>query len=106
MKAEPFVVHGVQFRDAGQQPTESECFFICKDFWNVGFNRILINPQVRVAYTFDYYFLHNYIFIWNLDLTTNFFTWLFGNFIPGIPDSADLSENALLLSAKDYNNTF
>eukprot|EP00210_Caulerpa_lentillifera_P008024 g7661.t1 len=32
--------------------TQSECFFICHDYTDLGFDRIMIDPGVRVAYDF------------------------------------------------------
>lgn len=51
---------GVSFRsNAGVM--ESECFLICKDYWAAGFNRIILNPNIKVAYEYWYYFTAKYV---------------------------------------------
>jgi len=63
MDAKPFTNHGVRFRGRNYQSTcectQSECLLIAKDFREVGFNKIYINPSVKVSYEWKYYKLHN-----------------------------------------------
>lgn len=52
----------LQFRTSSPtEPFHSECFWICKDFWQKGRTQIFINPQVKVAYQPGWYFFHNYV---------------------------------------------
>eukprot|EP01116_Phalansterium_solitarium_P003446 TRINITY_DN14273_c0_g1_i1.p1 TRINITY_DN14273_c0_g1~~TRINITY_DN14273_c0_g1_i1.p1 ORF type:complete len:379 (-),score=85.36 TRINITY_DN14273_c0_g1_i1:101-1177(-) len=75
MSARPFIRKGVRFRanppdvlakfksgtlDKGVC-YHSECLLVCTDFRNAGFTNILLNAEVRVAYTRKHYVLHNYI---------------------------------------------
>jgi hypothetical protein len=78
MKATPFVEHKVRFRDPKQNESmESECYFICKDFWRLGFNHIYINPNVKVAYLPIFYYVHNY-FMSPVNIFTDWYYWFRG----------------------------
>lgn len=62
LQAEPFFKK-VAFRTSTEsQMYHSECFWICHDFWQAGYNRVLINPNVNVAYNQWFYYLHNVIY--------------------------------------------
>ncbi|UJR20244.1 hypothetical protein I4U23_023375 [Adineta vaga] len=76
MNAIPFMKYNVRFRqfEAGEND-ESECYFICKDFWKLGFDRIYINPNVKVAYTPMFYYLHKY-FMRPVNIFTDWYYWL------------------------------
>ncbi|CAF1097227.1 unnamed protein product [Adineta steineri] len=76
MKAAPFINHNVFFRQNQLDETmESECYFICKDFWKLGFNRIYINPNVKVAYSPIFYYLHKYC-MGPVNIFTDWYYWL------------------------------
>ena len=76
MKASPFMEHKVVFRDfRNGENRESECYFICKDFWSLGFDRIYINPNVKVAYLPAFYYFHNYL-MRPLNIFTDWYYWL------------------------------
>ena len=75
MRASPFIEQKLLFRDREEgENFESECYFICKDFWKLGFNRIYINPNVKVAYLPTFYFLHNY-FMGPINIITDWYYW-------------------------------
>ncbi|PJF17491.1 hypothetical protein PSACC_02694 [Paramicrosporidium saccamoebae] len=62
LQAEPFFKK-VAFRtSSASQIYHSECFWICYDFWKAGYNRVLINPNVNVAYNQWFYHMHNTIY--------------------------------------------
>jgi hypothetical protein len=66
MSAAPFLNHGVQFRahinysssEELQCPIASECYLICKDFRDKGYDKIYVHPRVVVAYEQFFYDLH------------------------------------------------
>eukprot|EP00803_Ostreobium_quekettii_P009905 evm.model.scf_51.16 EVM.evm.TU.scf_51.16 scf_51:158295-159754(+) len=52
LNLEPFM-HGVRFRGAMSGECQgSECFLMCNDFWRLGYRRVVVDPGVRVAYTY------------------------------------------------------
>jgi hypothetical protein len=67
------VQHNVTFRASiiEDHCDSSECFLICKDYWYLGFKQIFINPNVKVAYHWRFYQVHNYLvphFYWLFDI--------------------------------------
>jgi len=74
MTAEPFLKQRLTFRASILQDhcDSSECLLICKDFWNLGYQNILMNPAVRVAYDWKDYYLQNWI--------TQYFNGIVGKF--------------------------
>nr|CAG8487986.1 3350_t:CDS:2 [Entrophospora candida] len=67
MNAEPFVKHNVRFRalmpllEEGLPFEASECCLVYSDFRKLGYNKIFINPDVRVSYKYRFYIWSNYI---------------------------------------------
>jgi hypothetical protein len=79
MKGTPFMKHHLKFREYGtNESRHSECYFICQDFWKLGFNRIYINPIVKVAYLPEFYYLHNYL-MWPVNIFMDWYYWLTGD---------------------------
>lgn len=63
MLASPFIHDQIRFRVSySNQTHHSECFWLCYDFWNIGLHHIYINPHVKVAYDWFFYYLVNYIY--------------------------------------------
>jgi len=63
MVASPFIQDQIRFRISYPNQTyHSECFWLCYDFWNIGLQHIYINPHVKVAYNWFFYYLINYIY--------------------------------------------
>ncbi|GBB97986.1 hypothetical protein RclHR1_03110018 [Rhizophagus clarus] len=65
MNAEPFVKHGIKFRALIPQDSElpfeaSECCLIFSDFRKIGYDKVFINPNVRVSYVYRFYLWANY----------------------------------------------
>ncbi len=61
MNPAPFMeVKDFKFRES-KSVIESECFLICKDYWTAGYNRIIINPTVKVAYDYGNYYFAKYV---------------------------------------------
>lgn len=68
MTATPFTQHNVRFRGRDFDPesshcecVQSECLLICADFRSAGYDKIYINPQVRVTYEWKHHLLYNSI---------------------------------------------
>eukprot|EP01112_Ceratiomyxa_fruticulosa_P007774 TRINITY_DN2019_c0_g1_i10.p1 TRINITY_DN2019_c0_g1~~TRINITY_DN2019_c0_g1_i10.p1 ORF type:complete len:370 (-),score=52.67 TRINITY_DN2019_c0_g1_i10:1180-2289(-) len=60
MNSDPFLKYGLQFH--GNQDGScyhSECYMICRDFEMLNYTRIVLNPQVRVAYDAKHYYYQN-----------------------------------------------
>jgi hypothetical protein len=56
----PVPLKKLKFR-AGEAVIESECFLFCRDYWTQGFNRVLVNPNVKVTYEYAHYYTAKYI---------------------------------------------
>lgn len=41
---------------ANKSIMQSECFLLCYDYWTEGFNRVLINPNLKFSYEYFYYY--------------------------------------------------
>jgi len=63
MRTEPFLKWNVTFRASYLEDhcSASECLLICKDFWNLGFQHIFMNPLVKVAYSRYFYRFYKYV---------------------------------------------
>ncbi|CAG8671279.1 5878_t:CDS:2 [Acaulospora morrowiae] len=65
MNAEPFVKHNVRFRalfkDKELKFDASECCLIYSDFRKLGYDKVFVNPNVRVAYEYRFYLWSKYI---------------------------------------------
>lgn len=66
LNAEPFLQHSVSFRGRSYNRDEglcecvqSECLLLSVDYWRLGYNKIFINPRVRVSYEWKYWIMHN-----------------------------------------------
>ena len=78
---------------------ESECFLICKDYWEKGFNKIFINPNVKVAYEYWDYYREKYV-----DPFYKYNTYLYyyvHYFFDDNPSSGDLAHNDIAMK-KDW----
>ena len=58
--------HGTKIR-------QSECTLIHSDKYFMGYMRTLINSDVKVAYTYEYYYKNHYIYPWSKHLITYFY---------------------------------
>ena len=61
-----FFRHGYKIR-------QSECLLIHADMHFMGFQKTLVNPTVKVAYTYEYYYKNYYLYPWTKNLVTYFF---------------------------------
>lgn len=78
---------------------ESECFMICQDYWKAGFNKILVNPNVKVAYEYWYYYTCKYLDpIFKIHA---YFYYYFAYFLENNPSAANLNDNNIPMQ-KDW----
>ena len=61
-----FFRHGYRIR-------QSECLLIHSDMHLMGFQKTLVDPSVKVAYTYDYYYKNYYLYPWTKNLITYFY---------------------------------
>jgi hypothetical protein len=106
MKAEPFLKNNLSFRYPWKI-RQSECILLNVDFWSLGYNRIFLNPEVKVAYTSYYYYMNKYVYPWTKNLFTYFyyyFVYFFEtkdtNFARLYSDHIELPEDWLYLVNK------
>ena len=61
-----FFRHGYKIR-------QSECLLIHSDMHLMGFQKTLVDPTVKVAYTYEYYYKNYYLYPWTKNIVTYFF---------------------------------
>ena len=61
-----FFRHGYKIR-------QSECLLIHYDMQLMGYQKTLVNPNVKVAYTYEYYYKNYYLYPWTKNLFTYFY---------------------------------
>ena len=61
-----FFRHGYKIR-------QSECLLIHSDMHLMGFQKTLVDPTVKVAYTYEYYYKNYYLYPWTKNIITYFF---------------------------------
>ena len=61
-----FFRHGYKIR-------QSECLLIHYDMHLMGYQKTLVNPNVKVAYTYEYYYKNYYLYPWTKNLFTYFY---------------------------------
>jgi hypothetical protein len=71
-KAKPFEDRILYFRH-GFTIRQSECLLIHADMHYNGFQMTFANPNVKVAYNYDYYYKNHYLYPWTKNLITYFY---------------------------------
>nr|CAG8487819.1 7779_t:CDS:2 [Entrophospora candida] len=106
MNAEPFVKHNVRFRalmpllEEGLPFEASECCLVYSDFRKLGYNKIFINPDVRVSYKYRFYIWSNYI----LPIINKlFFQYLNHPTPPSIFSDEGLKMQDIMVNVAKYN---
>ncbi|CAJ0842225.1 596_t:CDS:2, partial [Entrophospora sp. SA101] len=106
MNAEPFVKHNVRFRalmpllEEGLPFEASECCLVYSDFRKLGYNKIFINPNVRVSYKYRFYIWSNYI----LPIINKlFFQYLNHPTPPSIFSDEGLKMQDIMVNVAKYN---
>ena len=57
----------------GFRVRQSECLMVHSDMHLMGFQKTLVDPTVKVAYTYEYYYKNYYLYPWTKNLFTYFF---------------------------------
>ena len=57
----------------GFRVRQSECLMVHSDMHMMGFQKTLVDPTVKVAYTYEYYYKNYYLYPWTKNLFTYFF---------------------------------
>jgi hypothetical protein len=57
----------------GYKIRQSECLLIHSDMHLMGFQKTLVDPNVKVAYTYEYYYKNYYLYPWTKNLITYFY---------------------------------
>ena len=57
----------------GYKIRQSECLLIHSDMHSMGFQKTLVDPTIKVAYTYEYYYKNYYLYPWTKNLFTYFF---------------------------------
>ena len=70
--AKPFEDRVLYFR-YGYKARQSECLLIHSDMQMMGFQKTLVNPNIAVAYTYEYYYKNHYLYPWTKNLVTYFY---------------------------------
>jgi hypothetical protein len=93
---EPFYkVPNLAFRD-GRSIKESECFYLCQDFWKNGYNKIILNPNVKFTYEYLYYYWNRY-FAPILSIHSYFY-YYFNYIFEFDPNSGNLNDNNIVMN--------
>ena len=70
--AKPFEDRVLYFRH-GYRIRQSECLLIHFDKYLMGFQKTIVNPNIAVTYTYEYYYKNHYIYPWTKNLFTYFY---------------------------------
>ena len=106
MKALPFKNKMIYFRNSSKEDT-SECTLMNSDLYLNGFQKVLLNPNIKVAYEYYYYFLCK-IWIQTRKNFYDYFQWYFSyNNYSNLYVTEDLKSKFLPLhpKLKRYYNT-
>ena len=58
-------------------PYESECTYLHIDMETMGYTKRLINPDVKVAYKYNVYYLQKYFFHWTFNIFNYFYFYFY-----------------------------
>ena len=70
--AKPFEDEVLFFRH-GYKIRQSECLLIHSDMYFMGFQKTIANPNIAVAYTYEYYYKNHYLYPWTKNLFSYFY---------------------------------
>jgi hypothetical protein len=93
IKAEPFGANNLLFRHPVKY-RQSECILLITDLWLMNRNKIFINPNVKFAYDYYYYYMNKYVYPW----TKNIFTYFYYYFV-----NFNIESNYNFANTKDNN---
>lgn len=82
---------------------QSECMLFIVDMWSLGKNKIILNPNVRVAYEYYYYYMNRYVYAWTKNLFTYFYYYFKFFSIPDNKNFANLWDNKIEVDRSWWN---
>ena len=81
INAKPFEDRNKLFFRTGRKIRQSECTLLHADMYFMGYRKVLVNTQVAVAYTYEYYYKNHYLYPWTKNLFTYFYYYFKYGFI-------------------------
>lgn len=99
IKAKPFVGKAIKFR-YGKKINKSECTFLAVDFWESGYNKIILNPNYKFAYEYRHYYLNKYVYPFSKDVMTYFYYYFRYFFVASNRNFENISDNNVELDSE------
>ena len=81
INAKPFEDRDKLFFRTGTKIRQSECTLLHADMYFMGYRKVLVNTQVAVAYTYEFYYKNHYLYPWTKNLITYFYYYFKYGFI-------------------------
>ena len=73
INAKPFEDRNKLFFRTGTKIRQSECTLLHADMYFMGYRKVLVNTQIIVSYTYEYYYKNHYLYPWTKNLFTYFY---------------------------------
>ena len=77
----------------GKKIRQSECTLLHADMYFMGYRKVLVNTQIAVAYTYEYYYKNLYLYPWTKNLITYFYYYFKYGFIKRNYNLTNLVDN-------------
>ena len=81
INAKPFEDRDKLFFRTGTKIRQSECTLLHADMYFMGYRKVLVNTQVAVAYTYEFYYKNHHLYPWTKNLITYFYYYFKYGFI-------------------------
>ena len=81
------------FFRTGKKIRQSECTLLHADMYFMGYRKVLVNTQIAVAYTYEYYYKNHYLYPWTKNLITYFYYYFKYGFIKRNYNLTNLVDN-------------
>ena len=81
------------FFRTGKKIRQSECTLLHADMYFMGYRKVLVNTQIAVAYTYEYYYKNHYLYLWTKNLITYFYYYFKYGFIKRNYNLTNLVDN-------------
>lgn len=83
IKGEVFKDWSLRFRAAPLEiGRQSECMLLIMDMRNRGYDNVILNPNVKVTYTYYYYYMNKYVYPYTKNLFTYFYYYFANILVP------------------------
>jgi len=73
MKAEPFKDKELLYFRPNKKYRQSECTVLIVDMLYLGYNKVILNPNVKFTYTYYYHYMNKYVYPWTKNVFTYFY---------------------------------